>query len=122
MMLPDELLLILLKHLNNRDILYSLFGLNMRLNRVIHDPCFTSEISLIDPIDSTSEQIKILIDRFCLEILPNIEHLIKCLKVQSTSLERILLAGDYSNLSQLDIFIPHVQPIILINGKRILQS
>ena len=120
MQMPDELLLMIFKKLKNIQVLYSLFGLNSSLDRVIRDACFTSEINLIHSIDSRSEHMVILIDRFCLEILPNIDHLITCLKVQSTSMERILLSGDYSNLSQLDIFIPHIEPVIHINGKKIL--
>ena len=120
--LPDELLLIIFKQLNNIDVLYSLFGLNTCLDQIIRDRCFTNEINFIELPDYTSsEQMEKLIDRFCSEILPNIDHLITCLKVQSTSMERILLAGDYSNLSRLEIFFPHIEPVIHINGEKILQ-
>ena len=35
-------------------------------------------------------------------------------------MERILLAADYTNLSQLDIFIPHEEPILRFNGESTL--
>ena len=59
-----------------------------------------------------------MIDRFCLEILPNIDHLITTLKVPSTVMERVLLSADYSNLSRLDVFIPDTQPVIHIEGAK----
>jgi hypothetical protein len=61
-----------------------------------------------------------VIDRFCSDILPRIHHQIKWLKVQSTSMERLLLAADYSNLSQLDIFIPHEERLRHFNGESTL--
>ena len=54
---------------------------------------------------------------FCSDTLPAIQHQIECLKVASTLMERILLAADYPNLSQLDIFIPHEKPILHFNGE-----
>ena len=122
MSLPDEILLIILKKLNTIDVFYSLFGLNNPLNRIIHDPCFTTEVNFIDLINDTSRQTEVILEQFCLEILPNINNLIRRLKLRSTMLERILLFGDYANLSQLDIFIPDVEPVIQINGKKIPQS
>ena len=118
--LPDELLLIILKQLRNTDVLYSLFGLDTRLDQVLRDHCLTNEIDFIHPIDSSSRQMERFVDRFCLDILPNIDHLITRLKVQLTLMERILRSADYSNLSQLEIFIQHVQPVLHINGKKIL--
>ena len=117
MNLPDELLLIILEKLDNVDVLYSLMGLNLRLDRIIHDPCFTTEINFIKLNDDTCEQVNTLIDRYCLDILPTIAHRIRWLKVRSTSMERIVSAADYPNLSQLDIFIPHKEPILHFNGE-----
>ena len=121
MKLPDELLLIILKKLDNIDVLFSLMGLDTRLDQIIRDPCFTAEIDLIQLNDNeTCGLVDTYIDRFCLDILPEIHHHIKWLKVQSTSMERLLLAADYSNLSQLDIFIPHEEPIPHFDGKETL--
>jgi hypothetical protein len=121
MNLPDELLLIILKKLNNVDVLSSLMGSNTRLDRMIRDPCFTTEIDLIKLHDEkTCAQLETFIDRLCSDILPTIHYQIKCLKVHSTLLERLLLAADYSSLSQLDIFIPHEEPILRFNGQSTL--
>ena len=118
MNLPDELLLTILKKLDNVDVLLSLMGSDARLDQIIRDPCFNTEIDLIKlDDDERCAQVDTCIDRFCSDILPAIHHQIKCLKVQSTAMERILLAADYSNLSQLDIFIPHEEPILHFNGE-----
>ncbi|CAF4066803.1 unnamed protein product, partial [Rotaria sordida] len=45
-----------------------------------------------------------IVDRFCLRILPNIEHKIKWFNLETSSMERILLSGNYSNLSGLGIY------------------
>jgi hypothetical protein len=121
MQLPDELLLIILKKLDNVDVLLSLTGSNPRFDRIICDPCFTTEIDFIRlSDDERCAEMNTFIDRFCSDILPRIHHQIKWLKVQSTSMERLLLAADYSNLSQLDIFIPHGEPFLYFNGESTL--
>jgi hypothetical protein len=121
MKLPDELLLIILKKLDHTDVLYSLLGLSIRLDQIIRDPCFPTEINLIKlKDDETSGQVETWIDRFCLDILPTIGHRIKWLKVRSTSMERILLAADYPNLSQLDIFVQGKAPVLHFNGEKTL--
>ena len=121
MNLPDELLLIILKKLDTVDVLLSLMGSVVRLDQIVRDPCFTAEIDLIKlHDDERCAQADTCIDRFCSDILPVIHHQIKWLKVQSTLMERILLAADYNNLSQLDIFIPHEEPILRFNGESTL--
>ena len=118
MNLPDELLLIILKKLDNVDVLDALMGSNFRLDRIIRDSCFTTEINLINSNDDErSGQRETLIDRFCLDILPTISQQIRSLKVRSTSMERVLLAADYSNLSQLDIFISNDEALRHFNGE-----
>ena len=59
MKLPDELLLIILKKLDQTDVLYSLSGLSVRLDQVVHDPYFTTEINLIklNPRENFREKI-----------------------------------------------------------------
>ncbi|CAF4070429.1 unnamed protein product [Rotaria sordida] len=44
------------------------------------------------------------LDRFCSYILPRTHHYIKKLILDTTSMERILLAGDYPNLTSLELF------------------
>ncbi|CAF4879501.1 unnamed protein product, partial [Rotaria sp. Silwood1] len=52
-------------------------------------------------ISSLSDPI---LDQFCLHILSNIEHKIKWFNLKASSIECILLAGNYSNLSEHDIY------------------
>jgi hypothetical protein len=59
-----------------------------------------------------------LLDRFCSEILPKIHHQIQWLSLESSSIERILLAANYPNLCQLDIFILTEEPQLHLNGTK----
>ncbi|CAF4143560.1 unnamed protein product, partial [Rotaria sordida] len=111
--LPDELLLSIFKKLENVEILYSLMDINKRLNQIVSDPIFTREITLmkqIAPVKLTSPLPDTVLDRFCREILPKIHDKIQWLKLETLSMERILLAvNNYSNLRQLDIFIMNTE-------------
>ncbi len=104
--LPDEILLIILKKLNNISLLYSLMGINARLDKILHDYIFTNTLTLIEDVSCyrTYSLSKLVIDRFCLHILPRIEHKIKRFNLQASSMERVLLSGNYSNLSKLGIY------------------
>jgi len=107
--LPDEILMIIFKKLDNVEVLYSLMNINMRFNKIVRDPTFTSQIALMKQNSSTnltSPLSDIVLDRFCLKILPQIHEKIKSLKLETLSMERVLLAvNNYPNLHQLDIFI-----------------
>ena len=106
--LPDEVLLLILNKLSNIDVLYSLLNVNnRRLNILAQDNTFTN-ILKFDCIDNTS-----LIDRFCIDILPRIHHYVKCFIFDPVCMERILLATDYPNLTELKIC--HFQQEIAIN-------
>ncbi|CAF5030281.1 unnamed protein product, partial [Rotaria sp. Silwood1] len=104
--LPDEILILIFKTLNNVDLLYSLMGINVKLTQFIRDPIFTNRLTLfryssndlIYPLDNT------ILDRFCLQILPEIHHKIKWLNVEPLSMERILLITNYSNLHGLGLY------------------
>jgi hypothetical protein len=86
--LPDEILLIILKRLDNDQVLYSLMGVNKRINTFVHDSIFTSHLTLMkrfanDSISPLSERI---LRRFYSQILPEIyiykeERLFVCLFV-----------------------------------------
>jgi hypothetical protein len=105
--LPTEILLIILKKLDNTDVLYSLFDVNnLRLDNIIQENTFTNTLNFVlttltDDILSISDPI---LDRFCISILPRINYNVKSLILNSLSMERILLASDYPNLSELKIF------------------
>ncbi|CAF4786437.1 unnamed protein product, partial [Rotaria sp. Silwood2] len=104
--LPDEILMIILKKMCNVEVLYSLKGVNKRLNAVAHDSIFTNRLTLmrcvsdhrINPLPDA------ILDRFCLQILPEIHHKIKWLNLESSSMERILLATNYPNLYGLGLY------------------
>ncbi|CAF3807757.1 unnamed protein product [Rotaria magnacalcarata] len=104
--LPDEILLIILKKLTNTEVLYSLIGVNKRLNKLVYDSNFTSRVTLIkyssnDTIHPLPWQI---LDRFCLQILPEIHHKIEWVDIESSSIEHVLLSRNYPNLSGLGLY------------------
>jgi hypothetical protein len=99
--LPNEILLIILKNLDNIDVLYSLFGINSnRLDILVQEDLFINTLNLATMSSITDFKLH----RFCTSILPRIHHSIKKLILQTTSMERILLAGDYPSLTSLEFF------------------
>ena len=96
--LPDEILLMILKKLNNIDVLYSLLDINNgRLNILAQENTFTNILKLVSIYDLS------LINRFCIDILPRIHHNVKCFIFHPFCMKRILLATDYPNLTELKI-------------------
>lgn len=105
--LPYEILFTIFKKLDNMNVLYSLLNLgNQRLDRLVQDETFTKTLSFvmttstkdICPIDD------LLFDRFCVDILPRIDYNVKFLILEAGSMERILHAASFSNLTQLKLF------------------
>ena len=103
--LPDELLLIIFRKLNNIQVLYSLMDVNERLSEIVSDSIFTSYLSFvkrsssIDYIDLLSSHITR--HRFCSQILPKIHHQIQHLHLQATSAQHILHIAHYPHLFSL---------------------
>ncbi|CAF5050832.1 unnamed protein product, partial [Rotaria sp. Silwood1] len=89
------------------DVLYSLLDVdNRQLNIIAQENIFTNTLNFVlttftNDISSMSDAI---IDRFCKNILPRIHYNVKSLIVDSLSMERILLAVDYPNLTELKLF------------------
>ena len=103
--LPDEILLIIFQNLHNCDVLYSFMGLNKRLDTILNDKIFTRNLTLIKSVHNSSNQFTdITFDRFCLEILPKINHKIERLNIESSFIEPILLATNYPNLHALSLY------------------
>ncbi|CAF1541597.1 unnamed protein product [Rotaria sordida] len=104
--LPDEILIIIFKKLNNVELLYSLMDVNKRLNQILHDPIFTDRLSLVKVTSNglAYPLVDAVLDRFCLQIVPKIHNKIKWLSLESLSMERILLATDYPNLCGLGLY------------------
>jgi hypothetical protein len=105
--LPSEILFIILKKFNNMDVLYSLLDVdNQRLDMIVQEKTFTNTLNFV-VTTITDEVLSIAnstIDRFCIDILPKIGYNIKSLILESESMERILLATDYPNLTELKLY------------------
>jgi hypothetical protein len=105
--LPNEILLIILKKLDNMDVLYSLMDVdNQRLDMIVREEAFTKSLNFIlttitDDVLSIGDST---LDRFCRNILPKIDYNIKSLTLESGSMERILLAADYPNLTKMKLY------------------
>ncbi len=118
--LPDEILIYILKKLANAEVLYSLSGVNKRLNKIIHDSVFINDLFLLmstsnDLVYSLSD---LILDRFCSYILPKIHQKIQWLHLESLSMERILRATNYPNLSGIALFNIQVERVVqLFSGK-----
>jgi hypothetical protein len=104
--LPNEILLIILKKLNNMDVLYSLLDVdNQRLDMIIREEVFTKSLNFV--LTTTDDVLPIadsILDRFCINILPKIDQNVKSLILESGSMECILLAAEYPNLTELKLF------------------
>ncbi|CAF3425187.1 unnamed protein product [Rotaria socialis] len=105
--LPDEILLIILKKLDNMDVLYSLLDVdNQRLDTIILDKAFTKTLNFVlttiaDDVLSIADS---MLNRYCSNILPKIDHNVTSLILEAEAMERILLAADYPNLTELKLF------------------
>ncbi|CAF3615130.1 unnamed protein product [Rotaria sp. Silwood1] len=103
--LPDEILLHILKKLNNFDVLYSLIGINKKLDRVACDASFTRLVDLmtIESNQVTDSRSNAILDRFCMEILPRIHDKVESLTLQACFLPRVLRVANYLHLRKLVI-------------------
>ncbi|CAF3873105.1 unnamed protein product [Rotaria sp. Silwood1] len=103
--LPNENLVLIFKNLNNINLLYSIIGVNKRFNEIAHDSMFTNCLTLFGYL--TNGYIyplpKLMLDRFCLQILPEIHHKINWLDLEPLTMKRILLSANYPNLTGLGI-------------------
>ncbi|CAF0926588.1 unnamed protein product [Rotaria sordida] len=109
--LPDEILLIIFKKLDNAELLYSLIDVNKRLNKILCDSIFTSRLTLMTHLlnNSISPFSDSLLGRFCLQISPKIYDKIEWLNLESSSMERILLSTNYPNLYGLGLYNMEVE-------------
>ncbi|CAF3919251.1 unnamed protein product, partial [Rotaria sordida] len=105
--IPCEILLIIFQKLDNIDVLYSLHDLNKQLNKIIGDPIFTTSLNFVKWssnkfINKLSSNV--ILNRFCLQILPDISIKIKWFHLESSSIKRILRAANYPNLYGLGLY------------------
>jgi hypothetical protein len=102
--LPDEMIIKIWNNLSNIDVLYSFVGVNKRFNKLVRDLVYTRSIQLTEKKSKTNKYCSLpdsTIDRYCLDILPQIHQCIECLVLEPFSMERILLASDYPRLRKL---------------------
>ena len=81
--LPDEILFIIFNKLNNLDLLYSLVGVNQKLDNVVCDTNFTRSIDLttIKSNETGHSRTNEIFDRFCMHIRLS-HHFIRCTRIQ----------------------------------------
>lgn len=104
--LPDELLVMIFKKLNNVQLLYTLYGISRELDEILSDSIFTRYLVLLRELsnDVIYPLADTVLDRFCLQILPQIRYKINFLTLETSSMERILLADNYPNVYGLDLY------------------
>jgi hypothetical protein len=119
--LPDEILLLIFKKLDNFAVLYSFIGVNKRFNKLVRDSIFTNHLTMTrcsfgEPLPPSHNPVP---DRFCSQILPSIDHQIKWLDVEPSSMKRILLCTNYPNLYGLGLyFIDKETALRIFTGER----
>jgi hypothetical protein len=121
--LPDEILLIILKKLWNIRVLYSLIGVNKKLDRIACDPVFTRCLSLVNgsSYNSIVPLPHVVLHRFCSQILPRIHHQIEQLNLESSTMKRIFSTKNYHNLRELGLYKFHAKTAIsLFTGKTLI--
>lgn len=103
--IPNEILLIILKKLDNIDVLYSFVGINNdRLNILAQENIFTNTLDFVSPLTDSYSIPDPILNRFCSYILPRIHHNVKYLVLESSYMKRFLLAADYPYLAELKVF------------------
>jgi hypothetical protein len=116
--LPDEMLLLILNKLSNIEVLYSLIGVNIRLDKIVNDTLFIEHLTFM--VRSSNGVINSLdnsmLNRFCSEILPRIHCKIKWFTLEPLYMERILLTADYPNLRVLTLFNIDRETIVRLPG------
>lgn len=100
--LSDDVLLYMLRKLDNMDVLYSLVGVNRQLDRVARDVMFARCLDFTCRA-SADAQGRSVLDRFCSDILPGIQHHVQHFTLHHHTLDRVLHVGNYPRLRQLTI-------------------
>ncbi|UJR07088.1 hypothetical protein I4U23_011376 [Adineta vaga] len=102
---PDEILLIIFNKLGSFDVLYSLLNSTHRLDHIARNTHYSKSINF--SIELSDGQICAIdsdkLHRFCIEILPQIHDQIQIMTLETTNIERILLATQFPNLHTLTL-------------------
>jgi hypothetical protein len=103
--LPDEVLFIILKKLNQIDVLYSLVYVNHRFHRLALDSLYICNLDMTN-INSLYDQTFSIdtqgLSRFSEKIVPRIHHQVRTLAVEQYSIKQILTAN-YPQLYSLSL-------------------
>ncbi|CAF3369688.1 unnamed protein product [Rotaria socialis] len=103
--LPDEILLIILKKLDNIEVLYSFIGFNKQLDQLVHGSIFTNCLTMTRRSNDSYYPLNgPVFQRFCSQILPKIHHKVKWLNLESSTMKDILLCTNYPNLYGLGLY------------------
>jgi hypothetical protein len=105
--LPNEILLVIFKKLDNMDVLYSLLRVNnRRLDTLIQENNFASILNFMLPTSLAHNHAPVYhsVDEFCTSISGRINHKVKTLIAGSFSMKDILYAARYPNLTELKLF------------------
>lgn len=122
--LPDELLLTIFEKLNNVSVLYSLTGVNRRLNDIVHGPSFTNHLTLLRCFrDYSIHPLRNrILSQFCSQILPDIRHTIKWLNLEPKSIEHILGPTIYPVLTGLGLYCNETEKLLTVFNSKYLLS
>lgn len=101
--LPDELLLLILKQLDDIEILSSFFGIgNSRLHRLIRHKTMPTHLRF--PMNLLADsRLDSLVERLTRHIFPRIHHRVQSLTLPIELLGRVLLRGHFPNLTELTL-------------------
>ena len=101
--LPDEILLWIFKMINNIELLYSIMGINQRLDKAVSDASLTHSLDLtkISCNDENNSSINEILVRFSTYILPRIRSNVVTLAVQSSMYHHIFRSITYPNLNKV---------------------
>jgi hypothetical protein len=99
------MLLTIFNKLNNTDVLYSLIGVNEKLDRLARDITFTQSIDLVrvSSDEHNHSKTKTILNRFCTDILPRIQHNIEHLTLDLLSIDCVLRIGNYPKLHKITL-------------------
>ncbi|CAF2800955.1 unnamed protein product [Rotaria sp. Silwood2] len=103
--LSDEMLLTILNKLSNTDVLYSFIEVNRKLDRLARDITFTQSVDLVTILSNEHDDSrnKSVLDRFCSDIIPQIQHNIECFTLDPLSIDGVLCTENYSKLHKLTL-------------------
>jgi hypothetical protein len=95
----------ILNKLNNMDVLYSLIGVNRKLDKLARDITFTRSIDLVRILSNKNDhsRTKSILNRFCSSIIPRIQHNIESLTLDPLSMHRVFRIGNYPKLCRLTL-------------------